>query len=196
MNAGHDSHPFHYHGENLQYIARDGRILSSDGVTANLGRSDNTINSAPKQAIDAIWTWTAKDLGWDIYGAIDNTCTDADNDMQDDNNPGVVCNDPNCNDGNGDGFDDDNYQYCADHGIALPVTLPGPSELTFGAWYSGSPYMGDLGELPVGEGGLNPFAAYFFVWHSHAEKELTTFDIFPGGSLSAVAVLPPFVPID
>ncbi|MCP3886435.1 MAG: hypothetical protein GY700_13375, partial [Propionibacteriaceae bacterium] len=65
VNPGQDSHPFHYHGENLTFIARDGQILSSDGVVANLGRSDNTINSAPKQAIDAIWRWTGKDLGWD-----------------------------------------------------------------------------------------------------------------------------------
>ncbi len=53
--------------------------------------------------------------------------------------------------------------------------------------------MGDVGDLPPGEGGLNPIGGYFFVWHSHAEKELTTFDIFPGGSLSAMVVLPPDV---
>ena len=222
VNAGHDSHPFHYHGENLQFIARDGRILSSDGSIANLGRSDNTINSAPKQAIDAIWVWTGKDLGWDIYGPVDDaaTCTDDGsvpgsiaNNMADDASeaasPGDVtqwtlCHDDMCVDdvdnetglATPDGFDDFNYEYCADHGEPLPVTLPGPNELAFGAWYSGSPFLGDLGELPPGEGGLNPFAGYFFVWHSHAEKELTTFNIFPGGSLSAVAVLPPFVPID
>ena len=68
VNAGQDSHPFHFHGENLRFIGRDGRKLSSDGVVADLGRSDNTINSAPKQAIDAIWEWTGKNLGWDIYG--------------------------------------------------------------------------------------------------------------------------------
>lgn len=168
VNPGQDSHPFHYHGENLTYIARDGRMLSSDGTTANLGRSDNTINSPPKQAIDAIWTWTGKDLGWDIYGHDDeHTCKDDDN----------------------DGWADDDADYpgewCADHGKPFPVTLPGPGELAFGAWYSGSPFLGDAGDLPPGEGGLNPFAGYFFVWHSHAEKELTTFDIFPGGTLSA-----------
>jgi len=197
VNAGHDSHPFHYHGENLQFAARDGRVLSSDGgITANLGRSDNTINSAPKQAIDAIWLWTGADLNWDIYGPVDTTCTDADNDMADDTT-GALCHDDICNDVSPvDGFDDDNFEYCADHGKPLPVTLPGPNELTFGAWYSGSPFLGDLGDLPPGEGGLNPFAGYFFVWHSHAEKELTTFDIFPGGTLSAVVVLPPYVPID
>ena len=52
VNAGQDSHPFHFHGENLRFIGRDGRKLSSDDVVADLGRSDNTINSAPKQAID------------------------------------------------------------------------------------------------------------------------------------------------
>jgi len=209
VNAGHDSHPFHYHGENLQFVARDGRILSSDPdapiPAANLGRSDNTINSAPKQAIDALWLWTGADLNWDVYGPVNTACADANNNMADDASEAAsptdptqwtLCHDNNCNDGNGDGFDDDNFEYCADHGKPLPVTLPGPNELAFGAWYSGSPYLGDLADLPPGEGGLNPFAGYFFVWHSHAEKELTTFDIFPGGTLSAVVVLPPYVPID
>lgn len=180
INGGNDSHPFHYHGENLRFVAFDGRALSSDGLTANLGRSDNTINSAPKQAVDAIWVWTGKDLGWDIYGHdLAHTCIDTD----------------------GDGFGDGPgttyaHEYCADHGKALPVTLPGVQELALGGWWSGSPFLGDVGTLPPGEGGLNPFGGYFFAWHSHAEKELTTFDIFPGGSLSAVVVLPPYVDIE
>ncbi len=173
-NGGHDSHPFHFHGENLRFVARDGRLLSSDGTVADLGRSDNTINSAPKQTVDAIWTWTGKDLGWDIYGTTDgHTCVDA-----------------------GDGFDASTREYCADHGKPLPVALPGVAELAFGGFWSGSPYLGDTGDLPPGEGGLNPNGGYFFVWHSHAEKELTTFDVFPGGSLSAMVVLPTTVPID
>jgi len=181
VNAGQDSHPFHFHGENLRFIGRDGRKLSSDGVVADLGRSDNTINSAPKQAIDAIWTWTGKDLGWDIYGHdTAHTCVDADND------------------GFADATPITNYEgeRCADHGKAFPVTLPGAGELSLGGWWSGSPFLGDVGDLPPGEGGLNPFGGYFFVWHSHAEKELTTFDIFPGGSLGAVVVLPPGTPIE
>jgi FtsP/CotA-like multicopper oxidase with cupredoxin domain len=167
-NAGLDSHPFHYHGENLRFVARDGQMLSSNGGVADLGRSDNTINSAPKQTVDAIWTWTGKDLGWDIYGTTDgHTCTDA-----------------------GDGFDAGTREYCADHGKPIPVALPGVAELTLGGFWSGSPYLGDVADLPPGEGGLNPNGGYFFVWHSHAEKELTTFDVFPGGSLSAMVVLP------
>ncbi len=203
INAGHDSHPFHHHGENLRFIAKDGRLLTSvtrpDGspdptAVPDLGRSDNTLNSAPKQITDMMWTWSGKDLNWDIYGPVNTACTDSDNDMADDAT-GALCHDDNCNDGDGDGFDDVNHEYCADHGKALPVTLPGVADLTLGGWWSGSPFMGDVGDLPPGEGGLNPFGGYFFVWHSHAEKELTTFDIFPGGSLSAVVVLPPYVDI-
>jgi hypothetical protein len=187
VNAGHDSHPFHHHGENLRFLARDGRILSSDGVVADLGRSDNTLNSAPKQAVDMLWTWTGKDLNWDIYGPTDDSGPFPDH---------------VCIDNDGDGFGDApdstfDHEYCADHGKNLYdlVTLPGPQDLTLGGWWSGSPFLGDTGDLPPGEGGLNPFGGYFLVWHSHAEKELTTFDIFPGGSLSSVVVVPPGAPI-
>ena len=181
VNAGHDSHPFHYHGENLRFVARDGRKLSSDGVVADLGRSDNTINSAPKQAVDALWSWTGAKLNWDIYG----------------HDTAHVC-----IDGDGDGFGDEadgstyEHEYCPDHRKPIPVTLPGAQDLALGGWWSGSPFLGDTGDLPPGEGGLNPFGGYFLVWHSHAEKELTTFNIFPGGSLSAVVVAPPYVPIN
>ena len=176
VNAGQDSHPFHFHGENMRFVGRDGRMLSSDGAVADLGRSDNTINSAPKQTVDAIWTWTGAKLGWDIYGT----------------GPGYQhqCNGNNLNQGPSEGFDPDTGEYCPDHGKEFPVTLPGAQDLTLGGWWSGSPFLGDTGDLPPGEGGLNPFGGYFFVWHSHAEKELTTFDIFPGGSLGAVVVLP------
>jgi FtsP/CotA-like multicopper oxidase with cupredoxin domain len=181
VNAGHDSHPMHYHGENLRFVGRDGKMLSSDGVISDIGRSDNTINSAPKQTVDAIWSWTGKDLNWDIYG----------------HNTAHVC-----IDSDGDGFGDSaagstyEHEYCADHGKPLPITLPGVGDLTLGGWWSGSPFLGEVGDLPPGEGGLNPFGGYFLVWHSHAEKELTTFDIFPGGSLGAVVVLPPGTPIE
>jgi FtsP/CotA-like multicopper oxidase with cupredoxin domain len=206
VNVGQDSHPFHFHGENMQLIGRDGRMLSSDGLVTNLGRTDNTLNMAPKQTTDMLWSWTGKALNWDIYGPVSTTCTDDGsvagsiaNNMADDAAEAlgnlVMCHDDFCNDGNGDGFDDVNHEYCADHGKPLPVTLPGVGDITVGGWWSGSPFLGDVGDLPPGEGGLNPFGGYFLVWHSHAEKELTTFNIFPGGTLSAVAVLPPYVDI-
>jgi hypothetical protein len=208
VNAGSDSHPFHFHGENMYVIGRDGRKVASAGQdVANLGISLNTLNSAPKQTADMLWTWSGKGLNWDVYGPVrtPEECTDGDNNMEDDANPGagVMCHDDFCRDGiaNGgtqateDGFDDYNHEYCPDHGKPIPVALPGVGDLTLGGWWSGSPYLGDVGDLPPGEGGLNPFGGYFLVWHSHAEKELTTFNIFPGGTLSAVVVLPPYVDI-
>lgn len=68
-----------------------------------------------------------------------------------------------------------------DHGKAVPVSLPGQLDLTNGTFWSGSPFLGTAGVLPPGEGGFNPNSGFFFMWHSHAEKELTNFDIFPGG---------------
>ena len=194
VNAGSDSHPFHHHGENLRFIGRDGRVLSSGATTgagrliADLGRSDNTLNSAPKQAVDMIWTWTGKNLNWDIYGtsaALEHTCNGVSVANADPNDPANLP--PNAPE-----FDPVTHEFCGDHGKDVPVTLPGAQDLTLGGWWSGSPFLGDTGDLPPGEGGLNPFGGYFLVWHSHAEKELTTFDIFPGGSLSAVVVLPRF----
>lgn len=182
VNAGLDPHPFHYHGENLRYIAKDGRPLTADGLSANLGLSNSTSNSEPKQTVDAIWQWTGKDLGWDIYGTQAHTCcTDLVN-----NETGAA---------GADGFDDTSYEFVADHGKTFPVTLPNNTDLTLGGWWSGSPFLGGNGALPPGQGGLNPFGGYFLMWHSHAEKELTTFNIFPGGSLSAVVVLPHTTPI-
>jgi FtsP/CotA-like multicopper oxidase with cupredoxin domain len=188
VNAGHDSHPFHHHGENLRFIARDGRMLDSGGGVADLGRSDNTLNSAPKQAVDMIWTWTGKGLNWDIYG------TGADYEHECNSVPVTVA-DPNALPA-GPEFDATTYEYCADHGKELPVTLPGVQDLSLGGWWSGSPFLGDSGDLPPGEGGLNPFGGYYFAWHSHLEKELTTFDVFPGGSLSLVVILPSGLAID
>ena len=63
------------------------------------------------------------------------------------------------------------------------MDLPGVQELTLGGWWSGSPFLGDTGDLPPGEGGLNPNGGFSFMWHSHTEKELTNYDIFPGGML-------------
>jgi hypothetical protein len=61
--------------------------------------------------------------------------------------------------------------------------------------YGGSPFLGTLGSLPPGEGGLNPNAGFVFMWHSHTEKEMTNWDIFPGGMMTMLIIEPPGVPI-
>jgi hypothetical protein len=82
-----------------------------------------------------------------------------------------------------------------DHGKPFPVVLPELQTLTFGPWYSGSPFLGAGGSLPPGEGGLNPNAGFFFMWHSHNENEIVNFDIFPGGMLTMAVVEAPWVDI-
>jgi hypothetical protein len=94
------------------------------------------------------------------------------------------------------GFDPVTNEYCPDHGKKFPVIIPETQNLAFGGWWSGSPYLGSNEPLPPGEGGLNPNSGYFFMWHSHTEKELTNYDIFPGGMLSMMVVEPPGTVID
>jgi FtsP/CotA-like multicopper oxidase with cupredoxin domain len=177
IGGGRDLHPFHHHGNNTWTIARDGRLLeSAAGAGPDLAVSDFTLKVVPGSTYDAIFEWTGKGLGWDIYGT-------------------VALNPHSCTDGNGDGFDDTTKEYCADHDKPLPVILPNQQDLTFGGHWSGSPYLGAFGALPPGQGGLNPNAGYFHMWHSHAEKEIANNDIFPGGMMTMVIIEPPGVPI-
>lgn len=177
IGAGRDLHPFHHHGNNAWVIARDGRLLeSAPGTGPDLAVSDFTIKTVPGSTYDAIFEWTGKGLGWDIYGTVAQYPHD-------------------CTDGNGDGYDDSTKEWCDDHDKTLPVVLPNQQDLTFGGHWSGSPYLGQFGALPPGQGGLNPNAGYFFMWHSHTEKEIINFDIFPGGMMSMLIIEPPGVPI-
>jgi hypothetical protein len=81
-------------------------------------------------------------------------------------------------------------EFCPDHGVPFPVILPERDSVAYGQVYSGSPFLGGQGNLPPGHPGLNDLGAYFFIWHSHREKELTSNDIFPGGTISFMIVAP------
>jgi hypothetical protein len=177
VGGGRDSHPFHTHGNHVRVIARDGRLLSSgSGLGADLSRMEFTVTVAPGQTTDTIFQWTGEKMGWDIYGdpAGDPTKTPP--------VPPHTCNNPA-------GFDTITKEYCPDHGKPFPVLLPSQQNLTFGGWYSGSPFLGLAGALPPGEGGLNPYAGFFFMWHSHNENEIVNNNIFPGGMLTMAVVL-------
>jgi len=181
VSAGRDPHPFHHHGNHALIVGHNGRMPeSAPGQGPDLGYEVFTMQAIPGETFDALFTWTGENMGWDIYGT-----------------PADGMPDHACVDGDGDGFGDVwagstwEHEYCADHGIALPVTLPENLDLAFGGFWSGSPFMGAAGALPPGEGGLNPNAGYTFMWHSHTEKELTNNDIFPGGMLTMLIVNPP-----
>jgi FtsP/CotA-like multicopper oxidase with cupredoxin domain len=180
IGGGREAHPFHFHGNNITIFARDGRLLSSTGAAADLSYSDYTLQVLPGATYDAIWTWTGDKLGFDIYGganAVIETPTLA-----------HTCDGSSTHTGTSADYDSISHEYCPDHGKDIPVILPEGQELTYGGFYSGSPFLGALADLPPGEGGLNAAGGLFFMWHSHNEKELTNDDIFPGGMLTQMIV--------
>lgn len=182
IGAGRQMHPFHHHGNHGRVIARDGHLLLSETDASKLaGPTLFTVLSIPGETVDSVFEWTGKDLGWDMYGHADGdgiACDGLDNGYH------SVATDPNY------------HEWCADHNKPLPVTLPSLNSMAFGGFYSGSPYLGALGSLPPGEGGLNPNAGFAYMWHSHTERELVNNDIFPGGMMTMMIIEAPNVPIN
>ena len=119
----------------------------------------------PGETYDALFTWTGAGLGWDFYGHFDpatNTCADPE--------PG---------------------ENLDDHCQPFPVKLPDVKELTNGPFWSGSPFLGVQGALPPGQGTGNLDGGFFYMWHSHNERELTNNDIFPGGLFTMMMIVHP-----
>ena len=163
--AGREFHPFHTHGNNFTVIAQDGRLLAS---SPGAGADLGVSNFTISVAPGG----TADALfTW--------TGAKLGWDLY-----GHEPNDPL-----------EPGEYAPDHGKPFPVTLPTQQEVTNGMMWSGSPFLGALGTLPPGEGGYNPNGGYTYMWHSHAEKELTSNDIFPGGMFTMLMIEAPSVPI-
>jgi plastocyanin len=191
VGGGRDGHPFHTHGNHMNVIARNGRLLGSTPASgADLAELHFTTSVIPGETADAIFTWTGEKLGWDVYGHqdLDNPPTG--------NFPG-----PEDNDHNGDGIlncarptpAEAAVEYAPDHCKPLPVSLPALQDMTFGPWFSGTPYLGLQAFLPPGQGKFNTNGGFYFMWHSHNEKEIVNFDVFPGGLLTMMVVEHPSV---
>jgi FtsP/CotA-like multicopper oxidase with cupredoxin domain len=183
VSGGSDLHPFHTHGQNHSIIARDGRLLkTSTSTAADLAVSDYTTTVVPGETADAIWgPWTGAKLGWDVYGTNDirsHTCNGL-------NTPSA-------------GFDPTTHEYCPDHTKPIPVTLPSQSDVTYGVlgggMWGGTPFLGVPGDVPPVNPGaqtqLNDVGGISFMWHSHAERELTTNNIFIGGMATMAVIVP------
>jgi hypothetical protein len=192
IGAGRQLHPFHHHGNHARVVARDGRVLeSAPGAGPDLSYLVFTVQSVPGETIDAIYEWTGKDLGWDIYGTGPehvHTCGDP------------LCDDTAPPDGRDDVtgeacYDATTREYCPDHGKVFPVKLPDLLQTEQGGFYSGSPFLGVMGALLPSHTSFNPNAGYAMMFHSHTEKEIVNFDIFPGGMFTMLIIEPPGVPI-
>jgi FtsP/CotA-like multicopper oxidase with cupredoxin domain len=179
LNVGRHQHPLHLHGNHYDQIARDGNMLTTAGGA--LGAiTDYTLGAVPGSTADLLFSWTGKGMGWDIFNSASahGSCNAGTDDAVDNRT----------NADGPDGFHDVTWEWCADHGKDIPVVIPENQDLGFGGFYGGSPYLGDVGSLPIGEGGLNPSGGMVFMWHSHSERELTNNDIYPGGMLTMAIV--------
>ncbi|HRZ54390.1 MAG TPA: multicopper oxidase domain-containing protein, partial [Candidatus Paceibacterota bacterium] len=188
IGAGQDSHPLHHHGNNALIIARNASLLQSTTASgADLGYSVFTIPAHPGETTDALFSWTGEKLGWDVYGHAPDDVDNAPLGWSTGGAKGAEDIDHD-NDGVYDTIPLEPHEYAADHGKPFPVTLPGDQDLTFGMFYSGSPFLGGVGSLPPGEGGFNPSGGFMYMWHSHNERELINNNIFPGGMLTMALV--------
>jgi FtsP/CotA-like multicopper oxidase with cupredoxin domain len=168
VNAGRDLHPFHHHGNHALAIARDGRVLSSDPADPTRPPDLATLDFT----VNSVPGETVDLIfEWTGKGLGWDVYGHAPGDALAPNEPPE------------------------DHGKPIPVIVPGPLDLSFGPYYSGSPFLGAFGTLPPGAPELNPSAGHVHMWHSHNEKEVTTDDIFPGGMMTMLVIEAPWVPI-
>lgn len=80
----------------------------------------------------------------------------------------------------------------------IPTTLPNLRNMGIGdaGWtmWSGSPYLGEKGDIPVGVVSFNEFGEYHYMLHSHAEPQITNWGDFPGGMMTMIAIYPTLPP--
>lgn len=77
----------------------------------------------------------------------------------------------------------------------IPARLPNMRNMVIAhggmTMWSGSPYLGEKGELPPGVVSYNQAGEYHFMLHSHSEPEITNWGTYPGGLMTMIAVYPP-----
>ncbi len=155
IGQGRWQHPFHEHANHVRVLARDGILLlsaadtydpvSGTGTASLAGPLMFTTTTTPGQAMDGIFTYTAKGLNWDMYGH---------NPASTDPAATLACTPDSSGYNTGDPSALNYYEWCQDHNKPLeahpfgdvggsgPMTLPNPNVFVNGAWYGGSPYLG------------------------------------------------------
>jgi hypothetical protein len=76
----------------------------------------------------------------------------------------------------------------------IPVVSPQLQNLKFGTFYSGSPYLGDTDNLPVGHQALNACGEYYHIAHNHALQQITAWGVVLSGHITFTRIDPPLGP--
>ena len=73
----------------------------------------------------------------------------------------------------------------------VPVTIPDILDMLFGTFFSGSPYLGSQGEIPVGTTVQNQCGEYYHIAHNHALYQLTSWGAVMTGMGTYTRIDPP-----
>jgi FtsP/CotA-like multicopper oxidase with cupredoxin domain len=73
----------------------------------------------------------------------------------------------------------------------VPVLSPDLVNMRLGMFYSGSPYLGQMGTLPPGGSTLNQCGEYYIISHNHALFQLDAFGQTMSGPITYLRVDPP-----
>jgi len=161
VGAGRDAHPFHQHAMFTRNIARNGRLLQSSPAATNADLAYLTFTIPTYPGETTDGIFT-----WTGKGLGWDMYGHSTNDAL------------------------RAYEDPADHGKPFPVTLPNEADMDFGPWYGGSPFLGVAASLPPNLGGFDPTGAFIYMWHSHNEREIVNNNVFPGGMLTMLFVVP------
>lgn len=72
----------------------------------------------------------------------------------------------------------------------VPVTVPQVANQVFGMFYSGSPYLGVVGDQPPGNQSLNQCGEYYIISHNHALYQLTSWGVNMTGPATYMRIDP------
>jgi manganese oxidase len=161
VGGGRDAHPFHHHANFARNIARNGRLLQSSPAATSADLAYLTFTIPTYPGETTDATFT-----WSGANLGWDPYGHAPGD------PLARGEDP------------------ADHGKPFPVMLPNEADMDFGPWYGGSPFLGVAASLPPNLGGFDPAGAFIYMWHSHNEREIVNNNVFPGGMLTMLFVIP------
>ncbi len=73
----------------------------------------------------------------------------------------------------------------------VPVTIPNIQNMVYGPMYSGSPYLGVPGDVPVGTTSLNQCGEFYIISHNHALYQITSWGAPTTGPITYMRIDPP-----
>ena len=73
----------------------------------------------------------------------------------------------------------------------VDVTIPDVANQTIGMFWSGSPYLGQMGPMPPGVSTLNQCGEYYIISHNHALFQLDAWGMTMAGQITYLRVDPP-----